>query len=658
MAEETIIMNLEVDQTQAQKELTKTEKNIISLKKQQAELNKEYKAGKISEDQYIQSNLKLQKAIAAETSQKRTLNKLLETESNSRNAMRQQVAKLNTEYNNLNLTTEKGKKRADELQKELAQLNNELNKGSKAAGQFKDNIGNYPDQFKSAIDQVKPFGVSVSDAGGSMSKFLTPATAAVGILAALGTAYAASSSGAKDLAFAQDRLTFVTSSLSEALGTLVSGSGEGGEGILNKAVDGFLNLAKNIPGVNVALLALQATTGVSIESIDAQAKALARAREELRNLEIEAARAQGFAKLFENAAENARRIRDEEERILEERLKAADTVEANLLANQQVRINVINQEIEAIKKANVNWQNQNAIVLQIEQKRAETRDIEEEINGKLTENFTARKAILTQISDLERASRRAANPTDATTANPLEGAFATELDNQFEIQERFNQRVLQADEQFQLERRRQDQRSAEARIKLEQEVADARVDITLGFMDIASSLFDQQSEEYKAIATFQTIISTYTAAQKAYEAAFLPIPTVASPGLGAAYAALAVAQGLARVAQINGIEFAEGGYTGSGGKYEPAGIVHKGEYVAPQHIVNSPVAQPHIQALESMRIKGYADGGFVTQQNISASQQALIMANAVKNMPAPVVGVREITRVANQIQVRERAAKI
>lgn len=33
--------------------------------------------------------------------------------------------------------------------------------------------------------------------------------------------------------------------------------------------------------------------------------------------------------------------------------------------------------------------------------------------------------------------------------------------------------------------------------------------------------------------------------------------------------------------------FAEGGYTGDGGKYQPAGIVHAGEYVMPAHVVKS-----------------------------------------------------------------------
>lgn len=55
--------------------------------------------------------------------------------------------------------------------------------------------------------------------------------------------------------------------------------------------------------------------------------------------------------------------------------------------------------------------------------------------------------------------------------------------------------------------------------------------------------------------------------------------------------------------------FAEGGYTGVGGKYEPAGIVHKGEYVIPNKIVKK---YPELVAfLENIRLKGYAEGGLV-----------------------------------------------
>ena len=44
--------------------------------------------------------------------------------------------------------------------------------------------------------------------------------------------------------------------------------------------------------------------------------------------------------------------------------------------------------------------------------------------------------------------------------------------------------------------------------------------------------------------------------------------------------------------------YAEGGFTPEGGKYEVAGVVHKGEWVASQKLLQSPVARPMIDALD------------------------------------------------------------
>lgn len=44
-----------------------------------------------------------------------------------------------------------------------------------------------------------------------------------------------------------------------------------------------------------------------------------------------------------------------------------------------------------------------------------------------------------------------------------------------------------------------------------------------------------------------------------------------------------------------------GGYTGDGGVYEPAGIVHRGEYVIPQWLVKNPALQPMIGMTEFLR---------------------------------------------------------
>jgi phage-related minor tail protein len=59
--------------------------------------------------------------------------------------------------------------------------------------------------------------------------------------------------------------------------------------------------------------------------------------------------------------------------------------------------------------------------------------------------------------------------------------------------------------------------------------------------------------------------------------------------------------------------FATGGYTGDGGKYEPAGVVHRGEFV-----VNAAATRAiGVGALNSLN--GYATGGLVKTPGTAAS---------------------------------------
>lgn len=68
--------------------------------------------------------------------------------------------------------------------------------------------------------------------------------------------------------------------------------------------------------------------------------------------------------------------------------------------------------------------------------------------------------------------------------------------------------------------------------------------------------------------------------------------------------------------QLANGNFYTGGFTGQGGKYEPAGIVHRGEYVVPKHQVNQRTGLPYADALGNLT-KGsparssYAGGGYV-----------------------------------------------
>lgn len=59
-----------------------------------------------------------------------------------------------------------------------------------------------------------------------------------------------------------------------------------------------------------------------------------------------------------------------------------------------------------------------------------------------------------------------------------------------------------------------------------------------------------------------------------------------------------------------------GGYTGRGGKYEPAGVVHRGEYVVPKEQVNQRTGLPYADALGRLQKgapgrRGYSGGGYV-----------------------------------------------
>lgn len=655
MADEqrTVILDFTVDQAKAVKDLERTESAILDLKKQQADLNKEYKKGEISQEEYVRENLKLQQSLKRESDQKRTLNKLIETESNSRNALKSRVAQLTKEYDNLNTETAEGIKRADQLAKELTDLNNQINKGSKSAGLFKDQIGNYPQAFGEAAKSINVAGTSVGDMTSKLSTFANPATgiatAAIGVVGALGAAYANSAAGARDLEFAQNLLSASTGILSERFADL-TGAGEKQIGLFSQLTGGFLAYLD--------------------ASLAGEAALKAAAMERIKDLEISRAFAAGFAKEDERRAELQRRIRDDEKKSLEDRLAASNLIDPILQRNADRTITIIRAQIQAIKESTQNYSLNRQAQLDVANLESEILDKQEEITGKLTENVAARNALLKLIQEEAKLRKFVAEQggrSGVAEQSILEGQdfdpFTTGGDKFRQatgVEDIQNERIdatariAQAQLDIYRETYKADLEAKETynQLKIDSDKATFR---TVGILaGEAASLFDESTEAYKVLATAQTLIGTYSAAQKAYES-LVGIPFT-GPALATAAAALAVAQGLQRVAAINGVEFAEGGYTGDGAKYDVAGVVHKGEYVTPKHVVQSPSAKPHLQALERMRT-GYADGGFVVNTNTFDSNQSLAIMNAIKMLPAPVVSVKEITKTQDRVEAKEAISR-
>lgn len=126
------------------------------------------------------------------------------------------------------------------------------------------------------------------------------------------------------------------------------------------------------------------------------------------------------------------------------------------------------------------------------------------------------------------------------------------------------------------------------------------------FFDTVSQLQSSNIKELaaigKAAAIAQATINTYEGATKA----------LAQGGIfGPVLAAAVIAVGMAQVANIASTGFSSGGYTGAGGKYEPAGVVHKGEVVWSQEDI---ARAGGVSVVEQLRKggAGFADGGIVS----------------------------------------------
>ncbi|QCR24757.1 hypothetical protein [Pontibacter sp. SGAir0037] len=179
------------------------------------------------------------------------------------------------------------------------------------------------------------------------------------------------------------------------------------------------------------------------------------------------------------------------------------------------------------------------------------------------------------------------------------------------------------------------------------------VTVTQALGDLANIVAGQSAEAaefQKAITLFQISLSTAEAISKGIASSqSLPFPgnmVAMATTVATVLANIAKAKQLLTANAPEAPQFYTGGYTGDGAVHEPAGIVHKGEYVMNQSMVK---ANPGLVAsLEKMRLKGYASGGLVTPNPKYLMPPAYVpsssmggfdydkLAQAIAKLPAPV----------------------
>ncbi|KPB95756.1 phage tail tape measure protein [Pseudomonas syringae group genomosp. 3] len=88
--------------------------------------------------------------------------------------------------------------------------------------------------------------------------------------------------------------------------------------------------------------------------------------------------------------------------------------------------------------------------------------------------------------------------------------------------------------------------------------------------------------------------------------------------------------------------FSDGGYTGDGGKFQPMGVVHGGEFVVKKDVVSQPGAREFLERMNA-NTKGYADGGYVGK--------AAATATAGSSQQVATAGNSSLPPIINQIEI-------
>lgn len=503
---EQVIVDVKIEGADNEKQVTTLTKNITLLKTETSELvknNKELeKAGKANSKEYIENSKQIEinkQKIRENTASQKNLITTLISEDKSIKALQVRNRELVKQRNELSTATAHGRAQIALINKEMEENSETIRANSSAQEQQRMNIGNYASALDNLIPGLGSVASGQNEISGALMGTINPMLGVIAGAGALFAAYVKSTTGARDFAFAQDRLANMTSRVLEAFGTMLGGTGAGGSGPLSKLVDLMGNAVKFMSPLMVVF-------SKQIDNFLEESRKAAQAAENLELLKIAAIDAAGFAKVFERTAEEARRVRDDSSKSFEERMKAVATIEQNMTAMGIVRVNNLKDQREALIQANVNWQNNLDILRQVKEIDAQIADIEEDVTGKLTENTTAVAALRKEYEELNKTlseqgtkERLEAYDRELSAAHEAYLAEKEIRDQKDTEEEELHQRVLarMAKEKKEREQDSKNYISQEtAKLNFAQMVTNARI----GLAETVGFVLGQLSGKNKALA--------------------------------------------------------------------------------------------------------------------------------------------------------------
>lgn len=398
--------------------------------------------------------------------------------------------------------------------------------------------------LKSPFDElnksIKAQSEQIRVAGISLSTFANPVTATIGLLGGLFKAYSMSTIGAKDLEFASNQLSAATVMLTNDMARLVS-TAEDGEGFFTKLLNFSLGAIGPVGG---ALAAASKGAAMAIESLEDLGR---------ESVKIQA---ENSERLAENA-ELMTKLADSQESY-NDKLRFAQMIMTNIGINRDESLKIANQELDNLKQQLKGREGDEKLLDLIGLKELEIskirKDAERQISRIEKQESNILDAQRKQSEELEKQNK-IREESEAKIKEKIDEALKQAEENEeikavdaennamrildIEVRRRIKERELREKDRKENEKAEKDKTKIS---DLENKVRLATISRSLG---MAAELFHKETVAYKALAVSRAIIDTYAAATEALPNFLL--------------AAIVTGVGLANVAQILGVGFAEGG---------------------------------------------------------------------------------------------------
>jgi hypothetical protein len=691
--EEEIIIDIQIKSADAIKGIGELNDNIKALRAEQVKLDKQYKDQEITLTEYTKATNANTKELKSEESAFKNLTKAIDVQEGSINELRASNKALTAERNTLNLSTNEGQKRLKEINIQLDANNIKIRENVSGLEKQKINIGNYASALDGIVPGLSGFVNGIQGATTASKAFIaTPLGAILAAIAiAAGLAYKYLEKFEPVLDAIENVTTKVTSAfeafiqnitlVGDIVGNVLTlnfdaaaeSANNLGTAMADAANEGqaILDLTRELEDATIAYTLANADAELKIKALVIQAKnrtLTAQQQQDLLNqaLELENKRIKDNLDLKNRAFEiELRTLIQSKNNQVQQNDAYKQAVKQNKSLGEQFEIlaksGLFNPEqlqkaldsYTAIKTAE-------GETLAFQEKVQNIKDgIAEKENARLQKIAEEKK----KYADAEVKAEYEFNQYFEKLVDDRETLRTDELSKSLELyqqeldaKEEFAKqesdfRQQQADEAAALRKKTKDEEIAnEKAIKIAKlQIAE---DVVNGIAAIAGKgtvIAKAAAIADIAINTAKGFIQGLDIAQKS-AAGTGPLAAFSFPIFYASQIA-AVLGAVARSKEALG-GFANGGYTGPGGKYEPAGIVHKGEVVFSQADVAMMGGANRVNAMRPT-FKGYADGGIVTSGTTMPIDRQYSIANSFRNMPPVVASWQEATTLNNKIKFKE-----